>query len=67
LRVPPGDSNVRARTMISRAQFGPGYNDKPVQWYRPVDGYFGPQNALLTMLVLTGVDGVTKPVLPTRH
>jgi tripeptide aminopeptidase len=37
------------------------------EWYRPVDAYFGPQNALLTMLVLSGVDGVTKPMLPTRH
>lgn len=37
------------------------------EWYKPVDAYLGPQNALLTMLVLTGVDGVTKPMLPTRH
>jgi acetylornithine deacetylase/succinyl-diaminopimelate desuccinylase-like protein len=37
------------------------------EWYRPVDGYFGPQNALLTILVLTGLDGVTKPVLPVRQ
>jgi di/tripeptidase len=37
------------------------------EWYRPIDAYFGPQNALLTMLVLSGVDGVTKPMLPTRH
>jgi hypothetical protein len=35
--------------------------------YRPVDAWMGPQNALLTMLVLTGVDGVTKPMLATRH
>jgi di/tripeptidase len=37
------------------------------EWYKPVDAYIGPQNALLTMLVLTGVEGVTKPVLPARH
>jgi acetylornithine deacetylase/succinyl-diaminopimelate desuccinylase-like protein len=37
------------------------------EWYKPVDAYMGPQNALLTMLVLTGVEGVTKPMLPTRH
>jgi tripeptide aminopeptidase len=37
------------------------------EWYRPIDAYFGPQNALLTMLVLSGVDGVTRPMLPTRH
>jgi tripeptide aminopeptidase len=37
------------------------------EWYRPVNAYFGPQNALLTMLVLSGLDGVTKPMLPARH
>ena len=36
------------------------------EWYRPVDAYFGPQNALLTILVLTGLDGVTKPALVVR-
>jgi tripeptide aminopeptidase len=37
------------------------------EWYRPVDAWMGPQNALLTMLVLSGVDGVTRPMLATRH
>ena len=37
------------------------------EWYRPVDAYFGPQNALLTVLVLTGLEGVTKPALAVRH
>jgi tripeptide aminopeptidase len=36
------------------------------EWYKPVDAYFGPQNALLTILVLTGLDGVTKPALARR-
>jgi tripeptide aminopeptidase len=36
------------------------------EWYKPVDAYFGPQNALLTILVLTGLDGVTKPALAVR-
>src|SRR5215208_4789680 len=36
------------------------------EWYKPVDAYFGPQNALLTVLVLTGLDGVTKPALAVR-
>jgi tripeptide aminopeptidase len=26
----------------------------------------GPQNALLTVLMLSGLDGVTKPALPVR-
>jgi tripeptide aminopeptidase len=37
------------------------------EWYKPVDAYFGPQNALLTILVLTGLDGVTKPALQVRQ
>jgi tripeptide aminopeptidase len=36
------------------------------EWYKPVDAYFGPQNALLTILVLTGLEGVTKPALQVR-
>jgi tripeptide aminopeptidase len=36
------------------------------EWYKPVDAWMGPQNALLTMLVLTGLDGVTKPALQVR-
>jgi tripeptide aminopeptidase len=36
------------------------------EWYKPVDAYFGPQNALLTVLVLSGLDGVTKPTLQVR-
>jgi tripeptide aminopeptidase len=37
------------------------------EWYKPVDAYYGPQNALLTILVLTGLDGVTKPTLLVRQ
>jgi tripeptide aminopeptidase len=37
------------------------------EWYKPVDAYFGPQNALLTILVLTGLDGVTRPALAVRR
>jgi tripeptide aminopeptidase len=37
------------------------------EWYRPVNAYYGPQNALLTILVLTGLDGVTKPALVVRE
>jgi tripeptide aminopeptidase len=36
------------------------------EWYKPVDAWFGPQNALLTILTLTGLDGVTKPALAVR-
>jgi hypothetical protein len=34
--------------------------------YKPVDAYYGPQNALLTILVLTGLDGATGPALQVR-
>ena len=37
------------------------------EWYKPVNAYFGPQNALLMVLVLAGLDGVTQPVLTSRH
>src|SRR3954468_12486783 len=37
------------------------------KWYKPVDAYHGPQNAVLTMLVLAGLDGVTKPALAVRQ
>jgi hypothetical protein len=29
------------------------------EWYRPTDAWYGRQNALLTILVLTGLDGVS--------
>jgi tripeptide aminopeptidase len=37
------------------------------EWYKPVDAYLGPQNALLTILMLAGLDGVTKPALAVRQ
>jgi len=37
------------------------------EWYKPVDAYFGPQNALLTILMLSGLDGVTRPALAVRQ
>jgi len=36
------------------------------EWYKQVDAYYGPQSALLTALMLTGLDGVTKPTLQVR-
>jgi hypothetical protein len=37
------------------------------EWYKPVDACFGPQHALLTILVLTGFEGVSKPALQVRQ
>ena len=36
------------------------------EWYDPKDGWQGPQLALLMSLVLTGVAGLTEPLLPRR-
>jgi tripeptide aminopeptidase len=37
------------------------------EWYKPTNAWHGPQNALLTVLMLTGLDGVTKPALKVRN
>jgi di/tripeptidase len=37
------------------------------EWYKPADGYLGPQNAFLTILMLQGLDGVTRPLLAVRQ
>jgi tripeptide aminopeptidase len=37
------------------------------EWYKPVDAYLGPQSALLTTLVLAGLDGATGPALAVRR
>jgi tripeptide aminopeptidase len=36
------------------------------EWYKPTNAYFGPQNALLTVLMLVGLAGVSGPSLPRR-
>jgi tripeptide aminopeptidase len=36
------------------------------EWYKPTNAYFGPQNALLTILTLVGLAGVNAPALPRR-
>jgi tripeptide aminopeptidase len=36
------------------------------EWYKPTDAWMGPQNALLTVLMLSGLDGVTRPALAVR-
>jgi tripeptide aminopeptidase len=37
------------------------------EWYKPTDAWMGPQNALLTVLMLSGLHGVTKPALAVRQ
>jgi acetylornithine deacetylase/succinyl-diaminopimelate desuccinylase-like protein len=36
------------------------------EWYKPIRAYLGPQNALLTVLLLVGLAGISDPVLPRR-
>jgi hypothetical protein len=36
------------------------------EWFKPADAHHGPQNALLTILALAGLDGVTQPMLAVR-
>ena len=36
------------------------------EWYKPTNAWMGPQNALLTVLMLAGLDGVSKPALAVR-
>ena len=36
------------------------------EWYKPTDAYLGPQNVLLIILLLAGVEGVSAPLLPHR-
>jgi acetylornithine deacetylase/succinyl-diaminopimelate desuccinylase-like protein len=37
------------------------------EWYRPTDAWMGPQSALITVLMLSGLDGVSKPALAVRQ
>lgn len=38
----------------------------PQEWYSPLNAWLGPQNTLLAILALVGVDGVSEPLLPKR-
>jgi tripeptide aminopeptidase len=64
------DSNLAMSLGIPAITIGGGGEGgnwhSPNEWYKPVDAWMGPQNALLTMPVLTGLDGVTKPALQVR-
>src|SRR5215470_11208143 len=37
------------------------------EWYKPVEAWLGPQRALLAILALQGLDGVSKPILAVRQ
>lgn len=41
-----------------------GGSHSPGEWYSPLNAWRGPQNVLLAVLALVGVDGVSAPLLP---
>lgn len=64
------DHNVAVNKGVPATTLGgggkEGFNHNVKEWWEPVDAYLGPQLALLTSLVLVGVDGCTEPVLEKR-
>lgn len=64
------DSNIAMSLGIPAVMIGGGGEGgnwhSRNEWYKPVDAWMGPQNALLTVLMLTGLDGVSKPTLAVR-
>jgi tripeptide aminopeptidase len=64
------DSNLAMSLGIPAVTIGGGGAGgnwhSPNEWYKPVDAWMGPQSALLTVLALTGLDGVTQPALAVR-
>jgi tripeptide aminopeptidase len=65
------DSNIAMSLGIPAVTIGGGGDGgnwhSRNEWYKPVDAWMGPQNALLTVLILAGLDGVTKPALAVRQ
>jgi tripeptide aminopeptidase len=64
------DSNLAMSLGIPAVTIGSGEGGNwhsRNEWYKPVEAYLGPQSALLTILVLTGLDGATRPALAVRQ
>jgi len=65
------DSNVAMSLGIPAVTIGGGGEGgnwhSRNEWYKPTDAWMGPQNALLTVLMLSGLDGVSKPALAVRQ
>ena len=64
------DSNLAISLGIPAVTIGGGGDGGSwhslAEWYKPDEAYLGPQNALLILLMLVGVDGVSQPVLIAR-
>jgi len=65
------DSNIAMSLGIPAVTIGGGGDGgnwhSRNEWYKPVDAWMGPQNAFLTVLMLTGLDGVSRPALRVRQ
>ena len=63
----PTDSNIAILNHIPAITLGRGGKGggghSLDEWFEPKDEHLGPQRALLTLLTLSGVDGVSEPVL----
>ena len=64
------DSNTPINLGIPAVTLGGGGvgggSHGPGEWYSPVNAWLGPQNTLLTVLSLVGLDGATTPLLVKR-
>lgn len=67
LRRSSTDSNVPMSVGIPAITIGGGGRSGGAhslsEWFEPVDSHLGPQTALLLTLAMTGVDGLTRPLL----
>lgn len=57
----PMSLGIPAVTLAAGGDAGGAHS--PDEWYAPLNSYKGPQSALLVMLAMTGVSGVSEPLL----
>jgi acetylornithine deacetylase/succinyl-diaminopimelate desuccinylase-like protein len=64
------DANIAMSLGIPAVTLGGGGDGggwhSPNEWYRPTEAYRGPQQVLLTVLALAGLEGVSQPLLAVR-
>lgn len=61
----PMSLGIPAITLSSSGTGGGSHS--PGEWYSPVNNHTGAQNIFLVTVALTGMDGVTAPLLPKRN
>ena len=70
LVVSSTDANIAMSRGIPAVTIGGGGDGGEAhttgEWYKPTESHLGPQSALLLVLALAGLDGVTTPMLATR-